>query len=340
MTLADSILNQLKLAESLRAPRRPESAEPVNTDFAAKACRYRLDQVVKRIDPPKVRRIVQAVFSDLLRLLDYLRPLESQLYKVDEAEKTFALFQFIHDEASALVKSITEDALTCEALSEDLFDTLDGMTFAVSHDLQRVFETKLPGAIEENTGRVIVGKLFRAHDVLTNCLQQATISLATLFDPELGGTKLFGNSDMLYRQALELCADLSKLLKLVEEYSERGTEPAFASLTAGIEKFRLESMDRLRYSDCPQFEGFCERIQLAATQDELDQVLHEFRCYVETLLGQVKMRAVLANVFPIDFETGDLEQLPSPAQYGSSQSYSADDFEDDSVTPDRLLIAV
>jgi hypothetical protein len=32
--------------------------------------------------------------------------------------------------------------------------------------------------------------------------------------------------------------------------------------------------------------------------------------------------------------------LPSPAQYGSSQTYSADDFQDDSFTPDRLLIAV
>ena len=56
------------------------------------------------------------------------------------------------------------------------------------------------------------------------------------------------------------------------------------------------------YSDWPQFESFCERINLAGTSWlDLDPVLHQFRCYVETLLGQVRMRAVLANVFPIQF---------------------------------------
>lgn len=340
MTLADSTLNLLHRADSLRPVRRAEPAAPANSDAAAKACRFRLNQILTQIDPPKVRTIVDLVFVDLLRLLDYLRPLESQLYKVDEAKKTFALFRFIHDEAASLVKFITEDALTCEALSEDLFDTLDAITFAVSHDLQRVFETKLPDAIEENTGRVIVGKLFRAHDVLTNCLQQATISLATLFDPDLGGAKLFGNSDMLYRQAIQLCADLSKLLKLVEACSDAGSEAAFEKLMTGIERFRSEGMERLRYSDCPQFESFCERIQLAATPEELDPVLHQFRCYVETLLGQVKMRAVLANVFPIEFGTDDTEQLPSSRQNSFSESYSANDFENASATHDLLPIAV
>ena len=34
---------------------------------------------------------------------------------------------------------------------------------------------------------------------------------------------------------------------------------------------------------------------------ELESVLHQFRCYLETLLGQVRMRAVLANVIPAQF---------------------------------------
>src|SRR6185295_20202231 len=123
MTLADSTLNLITCPDSLRPARRTEPVALADSDAAAKACRFRLNQLVTQIDPPKVRRVVGAVFTDLLRLLDYLRPLESQLYEVDEAEKTFALFQFIHDEASGLVKLISEEALTCEALSEDLFDT-------------------------------------------------------------------------------------------------------------------------------------------------------------------------------------------------------------------------
>jgi hypothetical protein len=342
MTLADSILNQSTLAEPLRVTRQAESAGPVNPGEPATSCSSHLNQLVEQIDCPKAREIVGTVFEDLLRLLECLHPIESRLHQVDEAEaeETFDLFQFIHDEACALVKFISEDALTCEALDEDLCDTLDGITFAVSHDLQRVFDNKLPGTTEEMTGRVVVGKLFRAHDVLTNCLQQATISLATMFDPELVGTKLFSNSDMCYRQSVQLCEDLSTLLKLVEACGETRVEPAFANLTAGIEKFRNESMECLRYSDCPQFESFCERIQLAATPPDVEPVLHQFRCYVVTLLGQVKMRAVLANVFPIEFGANDIQQLPSPAQNSSTQSYSPIDFQDDSVIRDTPAIAV
>jgi hypothetical protein len=338
MALANSTLNQLTLAESLSLARPAEPAELVNPGVSATSCSFHLNQLVKQIDPPKVREIVGTVFEDLLRLLECLRPIESHLRHVDEAEETFALLQLIHDEACALVKFITEDALTCEAMSEELSETLDGIAFAVSHDLQRVFETQQRAATAEKTSQranlksqisnahVVVGKLYRAHDVLTNCLQQATISLATMFDPELVGTKLFDNYDMRYRQSLQLCEDLSRLLELVEACGEKRVEPAFANLTAGIEKFRNESRECLRYSDWPQFESFCERIQLAATPPELEPVLHQFRCYVETLLGQVRKRAVLANVFPIEFGANDIQQLPSPAQNSSTQSYFADRF--------------
>jgi hypothetical protein len=69
-------------------------------------------------------------------------------------------------------------------------------------------------------------------------------------------------------------------------------------------------------------------------------VLHQFRCYVETLFSQVKMRGVLANVVPIEFAAGDLEQLPSSDQNSCTQSYLAADFQDDSVTRDTFAIAV
>jgi hypothetical protein len=56
------------------------------------------------------------------------------------------------------------------------------------------------------------------------------------------------------------------------------------------------------YSDWQQFEGFCERIQLTETSSmELEPLLHQSLCYVETLLGQVRMRSVLAHVLSIPF---------------------------------------
>ena len=338
MTLADSTLDQPTLAESSTLARHAESAWPMNVGESAASCNFTINQILQQIESPKAREVVGTIFGDLLRLLECLHPIESQLNHVDDAEETFAVFQFIHNEASALVKFIREDALTCKALDEELCDTLDGISFAVSHDLQRVFETKPPGATEEST-RVVVGRLFRAHDVLTDCLQQATIILATMFDAEIVGTKLFNNSEMRYRQSVQLCDDLSTLLDLSETCEETPVKAAFRKLTAGIEKFRNESMECLRYSDSPQFESFCESIQTAETPEQLEPLVHQFRCYVETLLGQVRMRAVLANVFPIEFGGDELQQSLSSVQNSSAQSYSRADLEDDSITRDILAIA-
>ena len=285
------------------------------------SCSFEIDRVVHEIESAEVREIVDTVFKDLLRLLECLSLIESHLRQVEAADETFALFQLIHDEARVLVKFIREDGLNCAAMSEELSDTLDGITFAVNHDLQRVFETGQRAATAEKTAHVLVGKLYRAHDVLTNCLQQSTITLAMMFDPELVGTRLFNNSDMRYRQSLQLCEDLSALLRLVETSEKTSDAPALAALAAGIEKFRNESLECLMYSDWPQFESFCERIKLAGTSSlELEPVLHQFRCYLETLLGQVRMRAVLANVFPIRFGTD--EGVSSPVEGGDNSTQS------------------
>jgi hypothetical protein len=294
---------------TLSRMRHSDSIGLLNLHVPKTACGYHINHLVKEIPSPAVRDIVGTVFEDLLRLLECLSLSESHLRQADAASETFALFQIIHDEARTLVKFISDEALTCEALTEEVAEALDGITFAINHDLHRVFENQQHGA--DATPQVVVGQLFRAHDLLTNCLQQSTISLAITFDRKLDGTKLFDDSDTRYRQSIQLCEDISTLLELVEACGGRREGSAFASLTARVEVFRNESLECLMYSDWPQFEGFCEKISVPEISSlELESVLHQFRCYLETLLGQVRMRAVLANVIPAQFGTdnGDLTQ--------------------------------
>ncbi|MGH9872464.1 MAG: hypothetical protein ACRD9S_08360 [Pyrinomonadaceae bacterium] len=293
----------------------------LNLQVPRTTCGYHVDHVVNEISSPEVREIVGTVFEDLLRLLECLSLIESHLRQADAASETFALFQIIHAEARALVKFISEQALTCEAITEEVYETLDGITFAINHDLHRVFDNQQRGA--DATSQVVVGQLFRAHDLLTNCLQQSTISLAITFDRKLDGAKLFDNSDMRYRRSIQLCENISMLLELVGGCAGNRKGSAFATLTARVEVFRNESLECLMYSDWPQFEGFCEKISSAELSTvELESVLHQFRCYLETLLGQVRMRAVLANVLP--------------AQFGADHSQSTDEH----VALDPFALAV
>lgn len=322
-------------ADSLRVVAR--YPEPVQSLAVAgqQTCGYQIDQLIHGIDLPAVREIVGTVFQSLLGLLECLDLIESHLRQVDAADETFALFQEIHDEARTLVEFIRTDALREPLMNEALVDTLDGITFALSHDLQRVFEPAGRARLADNKNDVVVGKLYRVHDVLTNCLQQSTISLAMVFEPEIAEGSLFNNSDMRYRQSLQLCEDIAALIQLIEASEKINTPQTISALTAGIDSFREESMECLAYSDWPQFEGFCERIVLEAESHCLDSTLHQFRCYLETLLGQVKMRAVLANVFPVQF--GEVDTSLIPTSFAEDSPGDQDQHEEE--TPRPLALA-
>lgn len=266
-----------------------------------KNCRSQISYLVSDIESHGIREVVEVVFNDLLRLLECLDLIEVHLRKVEFAEQTFEMFQLIHDDASGLVDFIHTKGLKPEIVTQELFDTLDGISFAVNHDLQRVFETSQKSSPSGNSSHAVVGRLYRAHDVLTNCLQQSTITLAMVFDPNLDGAKLFNNSDMRFRQSLQLCEDLGQLIQLVSASEDDPKQIECGALANGIQKFRNESMELLMYSDWPQFEILCQQIDQEYDAQQLRAVLHQFRCYLETLLGQVRMRAVLANVFPLGF---------------------------------------
>jgi hypothetical protein len=296
MTIATSISNNSSLTDVVRPTLAFGLATPDSNE-----CRFQISCVVRNIESPAVRKIVSLVFDDLLRLLECLDMVEVHLRKVEFAEQTFEMFQLIHDDARALIDFIHSEGLRPEVVTEELFETLDGISFSVSHDLQRVFETNPEPSATGANSHAVIGKLYRAHDLLTNCLQQSTITLAMVFDPELDGTKLFNNSDLRFRQSLQLCEDLAELIHLVEASEKDPIEAVYGVLADGIQKFRNESMELLMYSDWPQFESVCQQINPQQDSQQLGAVLHQFRCYLETLLGQVRMRAVLANEFPLGF---------------------------------------
>jgi hypothetical protein len=296
MTMTNLPSNSSRATSFVRATQTfgPATPDPKN-------CRSQISCLVSDIESLGIRQVVGVVFNDLLRLLECLDLIEVHLRKVEFAEQTFELFQLIHDDASGLVDFIHTKGLRPEIMPQELFDTLDGISFAVNHDLQRVFETSQKSSPTGNSSHAVVGRLYRAHDVLTNCLQQSTITLAMVFDPNLDGSKLFNNSDMRFRQSLQLCEDLGQLIQLVSASQGDPKQIECGVLANGIQKFRNESMELLMYSDWPQFEILCQQIDQQYDAEQLRAVLHQFRCYLETLLGQVRMRAVLANVFPLGF---------------------------------------
>ena len=309
MNVNNQLTTQVLPVEGLPATNLAENNSGLTTRESNRPpVRLQIDLLVARIEHRASREIVSTVFEDLLCLLERMDWIQNHLRRVDQAVETFVLFQLIHDEARSLVEFIRTRALSADGITETLYETLDGITFAMNHDLQRVFGSELDGPIP-NEPAVVVGKLIRSHGVLTNCLQQSAITLAMVFDPAFVGAKLFNNSDVRYWESIELCNELSDLIQLLACFEDKRDERARGSLAGGINKFHSQSMQFLMYTDWPEFESFCKRaISSLDEPQQLESVIHQFRCYLETLLSEVKMRAVLAEVF----EFSDYLQFADP----------------------------
>jgi len=255
---------------------------------------WQIDPLLGSIESPETREAVENVFRDLLRLLDCLRFVGSRWLPANESQKALAIFALVHIDAISVVNSI-QQAMQTVGMDETLYEALDGITFALNHDLQKVFECELKHATDQPPD-LVIGKLVHSHGMLTNCLQQSTVALAQVFDPSFSGAHFFNNSDARLQESLLLCRDLSDLIRSVRDCEARLDKTSRKVIIDRVIRFRDETMQFLMYKDWDEYERFTEEIVLSmGNSQKLGPVLHSFRCYLETLVAQVKLRAVLAT---------------------------------------------
>ena len=263
-----------------------------------------IDSIVADIWPLPLQQTVRRVFDDLIRLLDCLRMIGTSLHQVGE---TLALFELIDLEARALVEFMKTQAPGVEHENERLYDVFDGLVYAIGHDVRRVFESELQALSAHEPGYLVIGKISHAHGILTNCLQQSIITLAQVFDPRLDGRRLFNDSKARCKQSLILCRDLWTIIKLMRRVGDNPDKNVLDSIVAEVKAFLNGTMQYLMYKDWEQFEIFAHQL-ISATEEQADvsPLLHQFLCYLETLLGEVKMRAVVSDVLS-DFFCAQLD---------------------------------
>ncbi|HEY2848106.1 MAG TPA: hypothetical protein VGI80_09830, partial [Pyrinomonadaceae bacterium] len=67
------------------------------------------------------------------------------------------------------------------------------------------------------------------------------------------------------------------------------------ALKSGLREFMLEPVTYLFYKDTETVERFIEEITITRSNTDLVPLLHRFGAYLDTLLGQVSLRAALAE---------------------------------------------
>ncbi|MCA1591547.1 MAG: hypothetical protein LC754_02640 [Acidobacteria bacterium] len=251
--------------------------------------------ITEKIKPDEFGSALFALFLSLSRSLDCLQFIGQQLKSDSPLKPILTLFALVREETRTALETIEKRTLRVEGVEGRILEALDGTAYAIRIELRKSFEHELVGLCQLRQPPQVYAKVETAHGLLRDCFQQSIVSLANIFDPALDGNQLFTSFQTKLEQSLALRRDLWRLLQLVHSIEHERDETSLPELSKALAAFRDGSLRHLMYKDWESYERFIEEIEAARGATELTRVLHRFNAYLDTLFGQVSMRAVLAD---------------------------------------------
>lgn len=256
--------------------------------------------IIRSISSPVLRQDVATVFLETFRLLRYLRFVERDLQEDRPLKKALLIFTLINSETRLLLDFVDRKLLPSTDLDEAARDSIDCTAYAMSMEFNKVFNHELVGFVHLRQAPPIYAKVENSHGLLRNCLQQTVVSIAAAFDPEFNPITIFESFQTRLEQSRRLREDIWKVICYLRHYETRPDKNHIAPLIETLAAFRDSSLKYLMYKDWEFYEQFHEEIIISCSNEELAQVLHRFATCLETLLGQVNLRSVLAD-HPFDY---------------------------------------
>jgi hypothetical protein len=253
-----------------------------------------LRDIIEGIRPAETREFVRGVFKDLGRLLGYLDSLRPMIDARGGTDDASFLLEVLRCEALAAAGGLDYFCACLEAPTK-LSEELERTSFAVRHELRAVFGRLLPGAREGADAEEARSHLADAHDLLRNCFEQSTVSLARLFRPGVDAADLFEDIRAKRDNSLRLYEDLDALLRSARHAEWHDEAEALVNFSERLEIFRSQSMRHLMQKDRETCQGFVDGLVTVRDRRSLRLYLHRFTCYLEILLKHVSMRSVLSN---------------------------------------------
>jgi hypothetical protein len=255
------------------------------------------DSTLKRIKSPVIKETVESVFVSLSRLCDILDMVELNTSERGPLSVTLAALSLVDDEAKSLIRLIEKKLSKIQSIKGTLRHALDGTSFALRHELKRVFSQDLAVLSKGRKDSQICAEVMRAHGLLSNCFQQSILTLAQVFDPSVSSKLLFDSYNDRFEQSTLLIRDLSSFVPLARRAAERDTE-ASDLLIRELKAFCDGPLHYLMYKDWDEFEDIAREVTSSFGSARHCFIAHCFVAYLEALINQVQMRAVLNEGSP------------------------------------------
>jgi hypothetical protein len=258
--------------------------------------------------PANLRKLFERDDIDISDRVDYLdvvprvagalRFLEvvGRMMRNDEPIKpALLILSAVHDQARGMIDHINLRLARYPNEEAALFNSLDSASYSASLELKKVFKQELRGIVGVLPPTSVFSRTETAYSLLLDSFQQILVDLARTIDPDATLFDFFPRFQIKLDQSLILREHLWQILKAVKAAEESPEKTKVDHLKQELADFVTITIRFLHYKDEETFDRFTEEVHAAFDKKDLVPVLHRFGAYLDTLFGQVCMRAVLAE---------------------------------------------
>ena len=229
-------------------------------------------------------------FGRVLRWLDVV----GKMLESDEPLKPALLvFARVNEQIFDLTNYINNRLERFPDEEAEMFSSLDAASYTASIELKKVYSQELSGLAGMRQAPSVYARIETAHSLLNEGFQQMLAGLARLIDPSADVFKLFPNFAVKLDQSIALRKDLWAVTQLVQKAEAKPEKAEIETMQKALRDLMKGSVGYLFYKDTETVERFVEEILVTTENKDLVPILHRFGAFLETLFGQVNLRAVL-----------------------------------------------
>ena len=235
------------------------------------------------------------VLPRFAKILKWLSVIGKMLEADEPLKPALLIFSRINEQIFELTSYINNRLERFPNEEAELFATLDAASYTASIELKKVYSQELAGLAQLRPSPSIYARMETAHSLLNEGFQQILAGFARLINPKADVVELFPNFRVKLDQSIVLRNELSSIVRLVQSAEQSPEKRQIETLQKTLREFMKGTVRYFFYKDTETIERFVEEILVTKQNKDLVPILHRFGAYLETLFGQVNLRAVLAK---------------------------------------------
>jgi len=228
----------------------------------------------------------------ILRSLDLV---DRMLHGRQPLKQSLLIFAAVHEQTRELLGFINNRLARFPDEQATFFTLLDSASYGTSLELRKVVQQELRGIVQLIPPPSVQARVEAANELMLDSFQQMLVELARAVDPAATPYDFFPRYKTKLERSIELRKTLWELLRNVQGTEGDPSKQRVGELRETLRTFSEATARELHFKDRETLERFVEEVHAARDKKDLVPILHRFGAYLETLFGQVSMRAVLAS---------------------------------------------